>query len=348
LKRFYVVDALRSVLALCVAIGHAGVFPLFGPVGQPNAVLDLMARGFRSLVFGPPAVIAFFVISGFCIHYPFADSKRQCPIFRFYARRYIRIIIPVAFTVMLFKIFLPETIIIGQNSILWHSTLWSVVCEEIYYAIYPVLNRIAPRGGWPNILRLAFGLALVEIWYSFPSRDWEDVGVIATALTLFPVWLLGCYLAENVSTLKAVYSTRDIWMWRLYAWAIMWIAGVLHFHTVIHQPLSGVFVGVAYYFWLRAEISYYRDRRPWKPLVWAGQWSYSLYLIHPIIVSLFYWYDPLMVESRLGWTAVIAAILLGSYAFYLMVERPSHRLARKIPLLEAGPFGKQPAYLKTS
>jgi peptidoglycan/LPS O-acetylase OafA/YrhL len=57
LKRYYVIDALRSVLALCVAIGH--VFPLFGPVSQQDAFWDFLANGFRTMVFGPPAVIAF-------------------------------------------------------------------------------------------------------------------------------------------------------------------------------------------------------------------------------------------------------------------------------------------------
>jgi hypothetical protein len=63
LKRLLILDALRCVLAVCVAVGHVGMFPLFGPVGQPNPILDLMARGSRTLVFGPPAVIAFLVIS---------------------------------------------------------------------------------------------------------------------------------------------------------------------------------------------------------------------------------------------------------------------------------------------
>jgi peptidoglycan/LPS O-acetylase OafA/YrhL len=348
LKRFYVIDALRSILAVCVAIGHAGVFPLFGPVGQPDAAWDLMARGFRTLVFGPPAVIAFFVISGFCIHYPFADSKRRCPVFQFYARRYVRIGVPVAFTVVLFKIILPETVIFGRDSILWHSTLWSVLCEEVYYAIYPALNRCAPRVGWPNLLALTFGLASFVIWHTFPARDWGDVGVINTAITLFPVWLLGCYLAENVSSLKAKVSTRDIWLWRLCAWAIMWIAVILNFHTVVHQTFSGVFIGVVYYFWLRAEICHYRNRAPWKILVWAGRWSYSLYLMHPIIVGLCLSYNPLMFVSRLGWLVGITAILVGSYVFYLIVERPSHNLARKIPLFGPWRVGRNVAHFTTS
>jgi hypothetical protein len=47
------------------AIGHAGFFPIFGPVGQNGGMLDFLCSG------GLPAVIVSFVISGFCIHYSF-------------------------------------------------------------------------------------------------------------------------------------------------------------------------------------------------------------------------------------------------------------------------------------
>jgi peptidoglycan/LPS O-acetylase OafA/YrhL len=127
----------------------------------------------------------------------------------------------------------------------------------------------------------------------------------------------------------------------------MWIANILNFHTAIHQTFTGLCIGIVYYFWLRAEIGYYRDRAPWKLLVWAGRWSYSLYLMHPIIVGLCLRYNPLMLESRLGWIVAMAVILLGSYMFYLIVERPSHNFARKIPIFGPKRFGKNAAYFKT-
>lgn len=323
-------------MALCVAIGHAGMFPLFGAVGQSNGYLELFARGFRTAIFGPPAVIAFFVISGFCIHYPFAETKSKCPILRFYARRYIRILVPVIFTVVIFKVVFPATIVFGIDSILWHSTLWSIICEEIYYAMYPLLNRLSAQFGWLIIISLAFITSVSVSWHSFSAVEWQDMGIVTTAVTLFPVWLMGCYLAEHVSELNKVYSTRQIWLWRVTAAATMWIASILHFHLGIHQTQSGLWIGVIYYFWIRAEISYYRTRSPWKLLVWAGRWSYSLYLIHPIIVGVCLKYGLRAYESRLDWFAVMAFVLSGSYAFYLVVERPSHNQARKISLFSPG------------
>jgi peptidoglycan/LPS O-acetylase OafA/YrhL len=348
LRRLYVIDALRCVLALWVAIGHAGAFPLFGPVGQHGGVLDLLARGVRTLVWGPPAVIVFFVISGFCVHYPFVDKRDKFPIARFYARRYLRILVPVIFTVAIFKMLVPKTVVIGSNSVLWHSTLWSVLCEEIYYAVYPFFNRLRASVGWPNILKGAFGLAIPVALYYLPAQDWQDIGIVNTAIVLFPVWLLGCYLAENLPSLTKEYSTRSIWIWRLSAWATMWVAEILHFHGGIHQIQTGLWTGVIFYFWLRAEISYYRNRNPRRLLIWAGRWSYSLYLVHPVVISICAASGLLAFESRQSWVAVVALILLGAYVFYLAIERPSHNLARKISLFDRQQGGQEAAYLKVT
>jgi peptidoglycan/LPS O-acetylase OafA/YrhL len=301
-------------------------------VGQNDGTLDLLARGVRTLVWGPPAVIVFFVISGFCIHYPFVKKIEKFPIVRFYARRYLRILVPVIFTVAMFKTLVPKTVVFGSNSILWHSTLWSVLCEEIYYAIYPALNRLRLTVGWPTILTGAFGIAILVALYYLPAQDWQDMGIINTTIVLFPVWLLGCHLAENLSSLTKEYSNQNIWVWRLGAWLTMWVAEMLHFHGGIHQIQTGLWTGVIFYFWLRAEVSYYRNRNPWRLLVWAGQWSYSLYLVHPIVISMCAASGLWAFESRQNWIVVVALILLTSYVFYLAIERPSHSLAKRISL----------------
>jgi peptidoglycan/LPS O-acetylase OafA/YrhL len=345
-KRVYVIDALRCVMALWVAIGHAGVFPLFGPVGQHDGALDLLARSVRTLVWGPPAVIAFFVISGFCIHFPFVNATDKFPAARFYARRYLRILVPVIFTVAIFKILVPKTVVFGSESILWHSTLWSIVCEELYYAAYPIFYQLQIAVGWSNIVKCAFAVAIPIALYYLPAQDWQDLGIINTAIVLLPVWLLGCHLAENLPSLTKVYSTGNIWMWRLCAWCTMWLAEILHFHGGVHQMQTGLWVGVVFYFWIRAEIGYYKEGHPWGVLVWAGRWSYSLYLVHPIVISVCAAYGLLAFESRKSWIVVIALIFLCSYLFYLAIERPSHNLARKISVFGRRRGEQEPAYVK--
>ena len=37
----------------------------------------------------------------------------------------------------------------------------------------------------------------------------------------------------------------------------------------------------------------------------------------------------------LNWIVLVAGVLIGTYALYLLVERPSHLIARKIPMRPA-------------
>jgi len=88
LRRYYAIEALRCVLTLWVAVRHAGVFPLFGEVGLSHP--GFRCQGVSDL--GPGA-------TRFCIDCTFVESAGPCPIVRFYAWRYLRILIPVAFMV---------------------------------------------------------------------------------------------------------------------------------------------------------------------------------------------------------------------------------------------------------
>jgi len=65
-------------------------------------------------------------------------------------------------------------------------------------------------------------------------------------------------------------------------------------------------------------------------LAWAGLWSYSLYLVHAQAADLWYALGVRNLGPRLNWCGIILGSLVGAYALYLVVERPSHRLARWI------------------
>jgi peptidoglycan/LPS O-acetylase OafA/YrhL len=85
---------------------------------------------------------------------------------------------------------------------LWHSLLWSLLCEEIYYAAYPLLRIGRVRFGWSALLTAAFaaggGIAATHRY----ADDWSAYGPIGTAFILLPVWLLGCLLAEPAERLS--------------------------------------------------------------------------------------------------------------------------------------------------
>jgi len=346
-NHYPVLDALRFFLALWVTLGHSNPFPLFAGVDTSTTLGRFLTHAWSSIIFGVPAVIGFFIISGFCIHLPFMNQKKL-PVGRYYARRYTRILVPVFVAVWIWRILGNKQPFWGEHSILWQSVLWSLVCEEIYYALYPLVHWVRLRYGWAPIFGTSFALSVGFASTHFHAVDWTTYGPIGTAFLLFPVWLLGCTLAEKSADIPVLDSAWVIWKWRFFAWAGSWVCEMLHFKTSIHIPLTMFFFGVLAWLWMEKEIAYGKYHSPSRILVFGGAWSYSLYLIHAGAPSFF---EKLHIPNLgyiMNWSAELALALVMSYVFYLLVERPSHRLARRIRVTDRRPAAAAPESIPTA
>ena len=129
-------DSIRFALAFLVVLGHFG-----GGLG-PGTFTEGPARWIRLLCNlthnGPAAVIAFFVVSGLCIHYP-NRHQRTIRILPFYVRREIRILIPLGLMLLLSRF-----IDVPMGS----STVDSMEPRlEIYHLCYPPCSS-SPSGAW--------------------------------------------------------------------------------------------------------------------------------------------------------------------------------------------------------
>lgn len=328
-RHYPILDALRFVLAFWVAVGHYQVLPIFAGVDTATQFGRFVTHAWQTVVFGTPAVIVFFVISGFCIHLPFRGDKRLA-VGRYYLRRYTRILIPVAGALCVYRLDGQKLTFLGEHSILWESPLWSLACEEIYYAAYPLLRALRKRLGWRVLLPAAFAVGSITSSIHFHSMTWHVFGPLGTSLILLPVWLLGCLLAEQADALPVMDSTLRIWLWRFLIWLGCWTAEMLHFKFKVPYTQTMLWFGLLAYFWVKHEIAYGKHAAPNKYLVGAGGWSYSLYLVHAPGMG-FYARLPIPNLGYLfNWSATMLSSLSLSYVFYLLVERPSHRLARKI------------------
>jgi peptidoglycan/LPS O-acetylase OafA/YrhL len=331
------------VLALWVTIGHCDhIFPLFAGMDVNTPFGRLVTHAWSAVFFGNPAVIAFFVISGFCIHLPY-QGREPLPVGRYYLRRYVRILIPVAGALLVYSFFGSKLQFWGAHSILWASPLWSLACEEIYYAAYPLLRLLRNRIGWKYLLPPVFVLGALTSATNLQATSFQSFGPFGTSLILLPAWLLGSYLAEQSGSLPAFTSVARIWAWRV---AILVASGAiefLHFKTVVHFPQTMVWFGVLAYFWIKNEIAYSKHKTANPRLVAAGAWSYSLYLVHTQGMAAF-WKLPI---PNLGyffsWLGPLLGSLASAYSFYLLVERPSHRLARRISATPRPIFGNRVA-----
>ena len=108
---------------------------------------------------------------------------------------------------------------------------------------------------------------------------------------------------------------------------------MLHFKGKISLTELMLWFGILAYFWIKNELAYSKMHHAWAPLASAGLWSYSLYLMHPPAMVLLSKLPLARLGYILDWSFSMAFILAIAYFFYLMVERPSHRLARNIMVI---------------
>ena len=316
------ISSLRFILAAVVVVGHAGSFPFFR---DAHHGLLWAARALSNIAFdGPAAVIVFFVISGFCIHFP-NRSGLTTPSWRaYYARRYIRILIPMTVAIVLS---LPLHFSFGLfNS----SILWSLLCEEIYYFLYPGILAVQRRLGWRWLLTIAGLLSLCVILTNPGTRNYTVYGPGLNWLLGLPCWLLGCHLAARFDVIRLRnVGTRQIWAWRLGAWALSVIVQILTFHTPIGSPWSLNLFAIYGVLWLEREIAFYRNRpAPWFEQ--AGEASYSVYLVHVHGFSLAELLGVEALGAKAAWVVMLMACGVFAALFYVAVERPAHKLARRL------------------
>ena len=324
IRRIAGLDTLRFIAAIWVVFGHCGYFPLTEGLDRTNKFALVVQGVYGNLFASVPAVIVFFVISGFCIHYPHRDQL-QIQFAPFFTRRYLRIGIPLLVAI-------PISNLANVNLVLFeNSILWSLTAELIYYTIYPLILLLRDRIGWTAVIMISYFAAYAAIATDVAALDYSPFSVKLKWLIALPCWLIGCRLAEiDFDRIVRRVGIREVWSWRLTIWFASWLCSVLRFHSPVGYPWTLNVFAILVFFWLQAEIYYSREHGCSELLEWAGRWSYSLYLTH-LISSTFYSMIPTPnLGHNLNWIVRMLFILGFAYLFYMFVERPSHLLARKM------------------
>ncbi len=289
-------------------------------IGIPQSILFPSFNGiwFNSTA----AVTVFFVISGFCIHRPYVDG-RPLQVAPYLTRRLLRVGIPLA------VVFFFLLAVGGSVQAAGGGVLWTVYCELIYYVLYPMFLIVARRIGMAWLLAGSIVVSLCVIATDVSTTHPGSFGELAWVVCL-PYWLIGCMVAEKFRADRQ--EAMSIWLWRAAIFAVAVLSLWLVFHSPIRigYPISMLVVSFVAAGWIMRELARYRSREPLKVLEGLGKFSYSIYLIHSIALAAAAlavgWFDSLL----LAWLLKVVVVLVLSFAFYLAVERPSHRLARAL------------------
>ena len=328
-------DSLRAILALVVVFAHVR------PLSFSSYYLVDYAFGsiYRYISWDGPAVIGFFVISGFCIHYGNLDPSFSVK--SFYLRRYVRITIP-----LLIAVILATRLRVSYWP--WSSVTWSLACEEAYYFVYPLFRlRIFEKWGYyrTTVGALLFGL-MTLILLPLVMRVEDGIGIVLLLIAVyFPVWLLGAALADwiandNQAELSRFYVPLSPGLQRFIVVILFGLeySCSLEIHAI---DLTRLVAGALFFIWLVNELGKKTLRTPGF-LERAGKWSYSLYLTHTIWVEFvrrgklpqsysFRWIRELLdLKTLHGWGLGVLMILAASYLFYRIVEKPSHQWSRRL------------------
>lgn len=293
-------DSIRFLLAAWVLLSHAGL---------PDSGISLIDKTLGVIFCGPMSVAAFFIISGYCIHRAYGNIRLDPQ--SFYLTRFCRIALP-----LLASILIAESTKAENNSV-----LWSIYIEIAYYAIYPIILPAIRKFGSLSIA-IASLLPATVILLSIQNDNgyfWE-YGTILGGIYLYPLWLFGAWLAENQTQQKI--STTQLIGVRLIVFAAQSIALIAHFHMEIKYIYSLLAVAPLIFIWIKMEISSDTLKKTINPNL--GLATYSIYLTHMIGINL--------AENinHPSWPVQILLAAAISSAFFFLVERPAHKLAKAL------------------
>jgi len=338
-------DGLRALSFLLVFMGHVG--------------LDRYVPG----GFG---VTVFFFLSGFLIATLMRaefDRFGSVDLRQFWLRRALRILPP--FYLVLLLAMLTASLVAPEETISGHAVAaralhmtnywlifrgyageppgtgvyWSLAVEEHFYLFYPCLYLAMQKLHMPAAqqARLLWGLcALVLVWRCVlvlalhASADRTYMG----SDTRLDSILFGCALAVWRNPVLDA-TTYDIPLWKyvvaplsLLLLAVCLLIPIPFFRETLRYSLQGIALTFLFIAAIRFRDTAYFRLLNWRPLAFIGMLSYSLYLLHYVVIlGVRRTFAPM--NPILQALIALAISLALAWGIYLLVERPCARLRRR-------------------
>lgn len=318
--RLNYIDSLRAIAAMFVIVTHTcqHIWWQVTPEGKTGVVFVWLMQGHY-------AVVAFIVLSGFCLMRPVVLSGAlRGGVWEFYKGRALRIL-PAYWAAMLTALLLIATLI-GQK----HGTLFDLglpVTAQGVFCHFVLINNFwgqtqMGQGGNPQINPVFWTIALewqIYFWFPLLVWMWKRVGMLLT-LIVSAVVLVGVHHSIlHLSLWGLNPDGMNLYFYFYFVLGMMAATLVLsekrsHFVDArLFHPLAIVLI-VGYVFMYAAMLAGKLGGRPvevmelytalmmvailvsgalgglkllsWQPLVNIGMYSYSVYLLHLPLLAL--------------------------------------------------------------
>lgn len=355
-------DVLRGLAAFAVVLFHVRVTmwvglrelastPTYSTFDRVSAWLTLPFPLFGT------AVMLFFVVSGFAIHYPYGGAQRPMDLRAYGFRRCFRIYPPYAAAVLLtVAAEFAAALLVGAPVSSWakvgaslamtqnymppagqmvgNPSLWSLPVEIELYLAYPLLLWFWRRFGTVRMVAVvtlvsAAAAAPVAAGHAWPMTNFAKYWIL---------WVSGAVLAEQV-------RTHTLPRWRVWWWGIAGTCLAL----AIAARATGVPFGFEHFLWgviyflvllwgLNRQVPPLRilPDAVTRALLRLGDISYSLYLVHfPVFLALGALWIAVFGSKPTNVLVPLAASLVTipvAYVMWRFVERPSQAWGRAASL----------------
>ena len=359
--RIPVIDFLRGLSCLGVLLYHVrvdlwiGWWRITSYPEEYSSFAKVMAWLSIPTPFMGYAVVLFFLISGFCIHYPNTLGDPR-PCWKTYLIRRFWRIYPAYCAALVFtagisylcltlwgdknwdvsKILRVATLTQnyppGNGQFLSNPSLWTIPLEIEFYLLYPLAFLFLSSKKSSHLWLITFSISALCVFLSYQGYPW----LTFTALFLWPSWLLGAWIAklyrnQQLNQIKLRYlfpltclslgisliSRYQNWeTWTQYfAWTAFY--SFLFIFCLSHTGLFNRVIGI----------------RLRKAFSWIGKISFSLYLIHFPLFKLFgYLHHEILEEKPANFLISLFYLLptiLIAWLFFRWVENPIHQWSKK-------------------
>jgi peptidoglycan/LPS O-acetylase OafA/YrhL len=333
--------SLRFFAAFAVVLYHMRDYSLQGLRGGPLEKAHL-------------AVDLFFILSGFILAHVYgtAFTERKTSIREFFVARLARIY-PAHFVMMI--IFLLYVTTLGSmgfsynperyrpisfiwhislldavgvdNNLTWNFPAWSISAEFFAYLMFPFViapvMRLSPRTA---LLLLSF-LLCIFMALNGPFHLTERT-VNFSIIRIFPEFLMGILTYRARTFLFTYIHIPNFAFLCTIVLLILAVQYMVPDEVVVVDFVAVIMFGANITGLLKHILA-------WRPLVYLGEASYSLYLVHAFVLSVFYNalkipYAAAVVPTVLRDWIVIALTLSASILLYQLVERPGRRFIRTL------------------
>jgi peptidoglycan/LPS O-acetylase OafA/YrhL len=338
-------DALRGVAIFGVVVTHLATFWLWGSRETMNlplldvSLLDLLLMGYLG-------VPLFFLLSGYLLTWTEEKRARQgsYSTLSYVKRRALRLVPAYYAAIVLVVLVWPTNPPLGDVALLFtflhgfkpafpvglDPALWSLTPEIVFYAILPLLI-LKFRSLWQRVAIFAALFALSVATRLLMGNGFFDVlPVVGEAMkgnrmyfyptTLLYLFLVGVLLRMMVERLG---DSRWITGWRPYASSVAAVAAVATVALLPYpflpqglprSPLAVVAELMVVVFFAAALLGapLLRPILTWRPLMFVGKISYSLFLLHMTVIFLSARY--LLFELRPWFPEQSDAVIWASFA----------------------------------